>query len=46
MTREVAHQKSFEKALYAITDNFPSGKLLGIGPFADMYVNTSQVTAT
>ena len=42
MTREIAHQKSFEKALYAITDNFPSGKLLGIGPFADMYVNTSQ----
>jgi Mn-containing catalase len=22
MTREIAHQKSFEKALYAITDNF------------------------
>jgi Mn-containing catalase len=42
MTREIAHQKSFEKALYAITDNFPSGKLQGIGPFADMYVNTSQ----
>jgi Mn-containing catalase len=42
MTREIAHQKSFEKALYAITDNFPSGKLLGIAPFADMYVNTSQ----
>jgi Mn-containing catalase len=42
MTREIAHQKSFEKALYSITDNFPSGKLLGIAPFADMYVNTSQ----
>ena len=42
MTREIAHQKSFEKALYAISDNFPSGKLLGIAPFADMYVNTSQ----
>ena len=42
MTREIAHQKSFEKALYAITDNFPSGKLLGIAPFTDMYVNTSQ----
>ena len=25
MTREVAHQKSFEKALYAITPNFPPG---------------------
>jgi len=42
MTREIAHQKSFEKALYSITDNFPSGKLPGIAPFADMYVNTSQ----
>ena len=42
MTREIAHQKSFEKALYTINDNFPSGKLLGIAPFADMYVNTSQ----
>jgi manganese catalase len=42
MTREIAHQKSFEKALYSIEDNFPSGKLLGIAPFADMYVNTSQ----
>ena len=42
MTREIAHQKSFEKALYSITDNFPSGKLLGIAPFTNMYVNTSQ----
>ena len=42
MTREIAHQKSFEKALYAISDNFPTGKLLGVAPFADMYVNTSQ----
>jgi Mn-containing catalase len=42
MTREIAHQKSFEKALYAITDNFPPGKLQGIAPFTDMYVNTSQ----
>jgi Mn-containing catalase len=42
MTREVAHQKSFEKALYAIKDNFPPGKLPGLTPFADMYVNTSQ----
>src|SRR5690606_22189717 len=30
MTREVAHQKSFEKALYSIKDNFPSGKLPGL----------------
>jgi Mn-containing catalase len=42
MTREVAHQKSFEKALYSITDNFPPGKLPGIAPYANMYVNTSQ----
>lgn len=27
MTREIAHQKSFEKALYAIEPNFPPGKL-------------------
>ncbi len=26
MTREVAHQKSFEKALYSIEPNFPPGK--------------------
>jgi Mn-containing catalase len=42
MTREIAHQKSFEKALYAIEDNFPPGKLPGIERFANMYVNTSQ----
>jgi len=42
MTREVAHQKSFEKALYAIENNFPSGKLPGIEKYANMYVNTSQ----
>ena len=42
MTREIAHQKSFEKALYAIEDNFPSGKLPGLEKFANLYVNTSQ----
>jgi Mn-containing catalase len=42
MTREIAHQKSFEKALYAIEDNFPPGKLRGIPEYADLYVNTSQ----
>ncbi|WP_136163442.1 manganese catalase family protein [Sphingomonas flavalba] len=42
MTREVAHQKSFEKALYSINDNFPTGKLPGLAPFASLYVNTSQ----
>src|ERR1700710_1901917 len=42
MTREIAHQKSFEKALYSIEDNFPPGKLPGIAHFANLYVNTSQ----
>ena len=42
MTREVAHQKSFEKALYSIKDNFPPGKLPGLTPFANVYVNASQ----
>ena len=42
MTREIAHQKSFEKALYSIEDNFPSGKLPGMPQFTDLYVNTSQ----
>src|SRR4051794_23529774 len=42
MTREIAHQKSFEKALYAIKDNFPPGKLQGVAPYTNMYVNTSQ----
>ncbi|HUD91059.1 manganese catalase family protein [Sphingobium sp.] len=42
MTREVSHQKSFEKALYSIQDNFPAGKLPGLTPYASLYVNTSQ----
>ncbi|WP_129790582.1 manganese catalase family protein [Sphingosinicella sp. CPCC 101087] len=42
MTREIAHQKSFEKALYAIEDNFPPGKLPGVERFASLYVNSSQ----
>lgn len=42
MTREVAHQKSFEKALYSIADNFPPGKLPGLAAYANTYVNTSQ----
>jgi Mn-containing catalase len=42
MTREIAHQKSFEKALYAIEDNFPTGKLPGVEKYANLYVNTSQ----
>jgi manganese catalase len=42
MTREVAHQKSFEKALYAIEPNFPPGKLPGVPEFRDKYFNLSQ----
>ncbi|MBV8511529.1 MAG: manganese catalase family protein [Xanthobacteraceae bacterium] len=42
MTREIAHQKSFEKALYSIEPNFPPGKLPGMKKFTDLYVNTSQ----
>ncbi|WP_369979098.1 manganese catalase family protein [Xanthomonas bundabergensis] len=42
MTREVAHQKSFEKALYAIEPNFPSGKLPGDPAFTDTFYDMSQ----
>jgi|SRR5579872_1624443 len=42
MTREVAHQKSFEKALYAIEPNFPPGKLPGVPAFTNKYYNMSQ----
>ncbi|MBB3343022.1 manganese catalase family protein [Luteimonas sp. RC10] len=42
MTREVAHQKSFEKALYAISPNFPPGKLPGHPAFTDVYYDMSQ----
>jgi Mn-containing catalase len=42
MTREVSHQHSFEKALYAIEPNFPPGKLPPKQPFDRVYVNTSQ----
>lgn len=42
MTREIAHQKSFEKALYAIQPNFPTGKLPGVPEFTDKYYNLSQ----
>lgn len=42
MTREIAHQKSFEKALYAITPNFPPGKLPGDPAFTDLYYDMSQ----
>src|SRR3954469_24052571 len=41
MTREVAHQKSFEKALYSIEPNFPPGKLPADPRFASVYFNLS-----
>ena len=42
MTREIAHQQSFEKALYAISPNFPPGKLAGMPEFTQVYFNMSQ----
>jgi Mn-containing catalase len=42
MTREIAHQKSFEKALYSITPNFPPGKLQGNPAFTDVYFDMSH----
>lgn len=42
MTREVAHQKSFEKALYAIQPNFPPGKMAPMKAFKDTYYDLSQ----
>jgi Mn-containing catalase len=42
MTREIAHQKSFEKALYAIEPNFPPGKAPGDPRFTGVYFNMSQ----
>jgi Mn-containing catalase len=42
MTREIAHQKSFEKALYSMDKSFPPGKLPGDPRFTNMYVNTSR----
>ncbi|QCR38379.1 manganese catalase family protein [Nissabacter sp. SGAir0207] len=41
MTREVAHQQSFEKALYSIRNNFPPGKLPPMPEFANTYYNMS-----
>ena len=42
MTREIAHQQSFEKALYSIQPNFPPGKLPGKPEFTNVYFNMSQ----
>ena len=40
-TREIAHQQSFEKALYSIQPNFPVGKLAGMPEFTNVYYNMS-----
>jgi Mn-containing catalase len=45
MTREIAHQQSFEKALYAIQPNFPPGKLPGMPEFTQVYFNMSPASA-
>lgn len=42
MTREIAHQKSFEKALYSIEPNFPVGKLPGNPAFTNVYYDLSK----
>jgi Mn-containing catalase len=42
MTREIAHQQSFEKALYSIQPNFPPGKLPGVPEFTNVYFNMSN----
>ncbi len=42
MTREIAHQKSFEKALHAMQPNFPQGKLPGVPEYSNVYYNLSQ----
>lgn len=42
MTREVAHQISFEKALYSIRNNFPVGKLPPIEQYSNVYYNMSE----
>jgi Mn-containing catalase len=41
MTREIAHQQSFEKALYSIQPNFPPGKLPGMPEFTNVYFRMS-----
>jgi Mn-containing catalase len=46
MTREIAHQKSFEKALRSSQPNFPQGKLPGVPEFTSVYYNMSQRAAT
>lgn len=42
MTREIAHQQSFEKALYSLQPNFPPGKLAGMPQFTNVYFDMSN----
>ncbi|ONH49928.1 Mn-containing catalase [Pseudomonas cedrina] len=42
MTREIAHQLSFENALHSIQPNFPQGKLPGMPEFTQVYYKMSQ----
>lgn len=42
MTREISHQRSFEKALYSMQPSFPPGKLPGLKEFASVYYNMSD----
>ena len=42
MTREIAHQLSFEKALHSIQPNFPQGKLPGKPEFTHVYYKMSK----
>jgi len=42
MTREIAHQLSFEKALHSIQPNFPQGKLPGMPEFSRTYFSMSN----
>ncbi|KPY79519.1 hypothetical protein ALO94_01502, partial [Pseudomonas syringae pv. spinaceae] len=42
ITREIAHQRSFEKALQSIQPNFPQGKLPGMPEFARTYFSMSN----
>ncbi len=42
MSREIAHQMSFEKALHSIQLNFPQGKMPGDPEFNRTYFNMSH----
>ncbi len=42
MTREAAHQLSFEKALQSIRNNYPPGKLPPVNEYASTYYNMSE----